>query len=270
MAPKRRRPSKTIERKIHFYRVDAGVHPNGQPITYDSRLALQKINRLPFTDDQNGRYLTDDDGNAIGVWPEDVGERTALRFCQVRRNGLPQVEQAGVVNELIIADDAGLLEPVHVVFFDDNIVGADFNFYGPRLSRLGYYLRTKAGVNGQLLQFLPLLRHDVADQLNRLDEIALFDLRVKASYAKSVSQKDESLDAAIKANLRVLADDTEDVQLILRAGRGHRRGALRRLVDAIKGLINSENFRENTERFQVRGRMNDTGKVDTIDLLKTN
>jgi len=40
MAPKRRKPSRTIERKIHFYRVDAGVTVGGQPIVYDAR---QKI-----------------------------------------------------------------------------------------------------------------------------------------------------------------------------------------------------------------------------------
>jgi hypothetical protein len=268
MPPKRRKLSKTIERKIHFYRIDAGVNVSGKPLIYDPVPALNKIKGLPVTDEKYGRYLTDEDGNAIGVWPELVGVRTALRFCQVRRNGLPQVEQAGVVNELNIADDAGLLEPVHVVFFADNIVGADFNFYGPRLSRLGYYLSTKTGMDGQLLQFMPLLRQDVAAQLNRLDEISLFDLRIKSSYAQSVSQRDESLDAAIKANLLVLGDDTEDVQLILRAARGRRRGAFRRLGKAIKDLISSENFRENTERFQVRGRMNDTGKIDTIDLLK--
>ena len=64
-----------------------------------------------------------------------------MLFCQIRRTGLPQLEQAGTVSDLKIADNAGLVEAVHVVFFPDNIVGADFNFYGPRLSRLGYYLR---------------------------------------------------------------------------------------------------------------------------------
>ena len=128
MARRPRRANSTIERKIHFFRVDAGVDASGQPITYDPSPALQIIDRLPFTEDESGRYLVDEDGNAIGVWPEVRDRRTALRFCQVRRNGLPQVEQAGVVNDLNIADNAGLLEPVHVVFFGENIVGADFNF----------------------------------------------------------------------------------------------------------------------------------------------
>jgi hypothetical protein len=268
MARRPRRANPTIERKIHFYRVDAGVNAGGQPIVYDPRPALQTIDRLPFTDDGRGRYLIDDDGNAIGVWPEVGAARTALRFCQVRRNGLPQVEQAGVVNDLNIADDAGLLEPVHVVFFGENILGADFNFYGPRLSRLGYYLRAKAGGNGPLLQFMPLLRQDVAAQLNRLDDIALFDLRIKAAYVETVRQADESLGAAFEANARILDGDAEDIQLILRTERGQRRGAVRRLGQAIRNLVGARDFREHAERFQVRGRMNDTGKIDTIDLLK--
>jgi hypothetical protein len=268
MAPKRRKPSRTIERKIHFYRVDAGVNVGGQPIVYDARTALSVISDLPFTDDQDGCYLTDEDGNAICVFPEVGGTRTALRFCQVRRNGLPQVEQAGVVDDLDIAEDAGLLETVHVVFFDDNIVGADFNFYGPRLSRLGYYLGKKAGRTGPLLQFMPLLRRDVAEQLNRLDDIALFDLRIKATYAETVKQANASLGAAFEANARILDEGAEDIQLVLRTNRGHRLGAIRLLGQAIKDLVGRGDFRENAERFQVRGHMNDTGKMDTIDLLK--
>lgn len=268
MARRPRRAKPTIERKIHFYRVDAGTNAGGRPIDYDPRPALQAVERLPFTDDGHGRYLDDDDGNAICVWPEIGAERTALRFCQVRRNGLPQVEENGVVNDLTIAENAGLLEPVHVVFFGENIVGADFNFYGPRLSRLGYYMRAKSGGNGPLLQFMPLLNRDIADQLNRLNDIALFDLRIKAAYVETVRQADESLGEAFAANARILDGDAEDIQLVLRPERGQRQGAFRRLLQPIRSLVGVRDFRENTERFQVRGRMNDTGKIDTIDLLR--
>lgn len=267
MARRPRRENPTLERKIHFFRIDAGVNGGGQPLLFDPRPPLATIDALPFTNDRNGRYLTDDDGNAVGVWPEVSAARVALKFCQVRRNGLPQVEQAGIVNDLNIAADAGLLEPVHVVFFDDNIAGADFNFYGPRISRLGYYLRLKSGANGQILQFLPLLRHDIAAQLNRLDEIKLFDLRIRAAYAATVRQADVSLGEAFEANARVLAGDAEDIQLVLRPGRNQRRGALQHLLQPMRNLIGRRDFRENAERFQVKGRLNDTGQTGTIDLL---
>jgi hypothetical protein len=129
---------------------------------------------------------------------------------------LPQLEQAGTVSDLDIGLDAGLLEPVHVVFFTDNIVGADFNFYGPRLSRLGYYLRIKSTNAVPLATFHPLLRNDVAEQLDHLTELRLFDLKVKASYARTIREADESLGDAFAANARVLDGDAEEIQLVLK------------------------------------------------------
>ncbi len=239
----------------------------GRPIQFDPMPVLTAIALLPFSDDGNGRYLLDDDGNAISAWPDVSASRVALKFCQVRRNGLPQVERGGVVDDLKIAADAGLLEPIHVVFFGENIVGADFNFYGPRISRLGYYLRTKSRMNGPPLHFLPLLRQDVTQQLNRLDEISLFDLRIKASYADAIKQADASLGDAFAANARILDGDAEDIQLVLRPAREMRRGAWQRLRHAVGNLVGSSDLRENAERFQIRGRLSDTGKADTIDLL---
>jgi hypothetical protein len=263
----RPRANPTIERKIHFYRVDAGINGGGQPVVFDARPQLTTIAALPFTNEVGGRYMVDEDGNAIGVWPDVTANRTALRFGQIRRMGLPQVERAGTVGDLDIAADAGLLEPVHVVFLGENIVGADFNFYGPRMSRLGYYLRTKSGGNGPPLQFLPLLRNNVAQQLNRFDEIKLFDLRIRAAYADVIRQADVSLGDAFLANGRVLDGDGEDIQLILRPAKNGRRNAFQRLAQPIRNLVGRGDFRENAERFQVKGRIADSRRTDLIDLL---
>jgi hypothetical protein len=169
--------------------------------------------------------LVDDDGNAISIWPGGGGSPQSLRFCQIRRTGLPQQELAGNVSDLPIAADAGLLEPVHVVFFADNIVGADFNFYGPRLSRLGYFLRLKSGNTIPLASFHPLLRNDVAEQLDHLTELRLFDLKVKASYIKTVRSADASLGDAFAANAKVLDGDVEELEIVLRPSRDSRHSA---------------------------------------------
>ena len=121
----------TIHRKIHFYRVDIGVDAGGRPLSFDPAPALTAIGGLPFEDGPTGRYLLDDDGNAICAWPDAYRSLNSLRFCQIWRTGLPQLERAGTVSDLNIAADAGLLESVHVTFFSDNIVGADFNFLRP-------------------------------------------------------------------------------------------------------------------------------------------
>jgi hypothetical protein len=258
----------TLERKIHFYRSDAGLDRSGKPVAFDPSPALAKIGRLPFSNDAAGRYLTDDDGNAVCAWPGNARTTQSLRFCQIRRTGLPQLEQAGKVSDLNIAADAGLLEPVHVVFFTDNIVGADFNFYGPRLSRLGYYLRTKSNNAVPLASFHPLLRGDVAAQLDHLTDIRLFDLRVNASYVNTIRQANQSLGDAFAANARVLEGDAEELELILRPSKAGRLSARQRLLGSLKALVRGRDLRENADRFQVKGKHDETGRVELIDLLR--
>ena len=261
------RVTPTLERKIHFYRANIGADRGGQPLPFDPTPALTAIGSMPFTDGQAGRYLLDEDGNALCVWPAADGV-ASLRFCQIRRTGLPQLEQAGAVSDLNIAADAGLLEPVHVVFFSDNIVGADFNFYGPRLSRLGYYLRVKSGNAIPLAIFEPLLRLDVAEQLDHLTELRLLDLKIRASYSETIRDADTSLGDAFVANARVLDGDTEEIRLVLQPAKDGRRGALRRLLNPLKTLLQRRELRENVARFQVKGKHDQSNKVETIDLLR--
>ena len=243
--------------------MDAG----GRPLTFDPASALTAIDGLPFLDGPTGRYLLDDDGNAVCAWPGAHRALQSLRFCQIRRTGLPQLERAGTVSDLNIAADAGLLETVHVTFFPDNIVGADFNFYGPRLSRLGYYLRLKSGNRIPLAIFNPLLRNDMAEQLDHLTEIRLFDLKVKASYVETIRKADASLGDAFDANARVLDGAVDELELVLKPSKESRPSALRRLRDGLKTLARGRGLRENAQRFQVKGKHDGTGKVEIIDLL---
>jgi hypothetical protein len=255
-------------RKIYFYRVDAGVDGGGQPLPFDPSPALAAIARLPFADGRQSRYLPDADGNAICAWEEKSGRMPSLRFCSIRRTGLPQLEEAGTVSDLNIAANAGLVEPVHVMFFPDNIVGADFNFYGPRLSRLGYYLHEKSNKVVPQVFFDPLLRQDVAKELDHLTELRLFDLRVKASYIDTVRRADTSLGDAFTMNARVLDDEVEELEIVLKPSKNGRHQALRRLLAPLKALAGHRELRDNAQRFQVRGKHDETGKVEMIDLLR--
>lgn len=146
-------PAAAILSAIKNYRADIGEDGGGSPLIFDPSPALTAIDGLLFLYGPTGRYLVDDDGNAVCAWPGAHRALQSLRFCQIRRTGLPQLERAGTVSDLNIAADAGLLETVDVTLFPDNIVGADFNFYRSQLSRLGYYLQLKSG-NRSLWRYL--------------------------------------------------------------------------------------------------------------------
>lgn len=73
------------------------------------------------------------------------------------------MEQAGALSDLRIPTHAGLAETIHIVVFPDNIVGADFNFFGPRLSRFSRYLKEKAPTTFQTSSSNPYCATTSAD-----------------------------------------------------------------------------------------------------------
>ena len=85
------------------------------------------------------------------------------------------LEQAGNISDLVLDADAGLLEAIHVVFFPNNIVGAEYNHFGPRVSRLGSYLHEKSSEAVARAAFRPILCGDAANQLDRLSDLRVLN-----------------------------------------------------------------------------------------------
>ena len=264
----------TLERKIHFYRADIGNDAGGRPFPFDPAPALERIKDLPFTNDESGRYLFEPDGNALCVVDYSDSDNQRIRFCRVRRTGLPQLERAGNISDLDIAPDTGLLEAVHVVFFPDNVVGAEYNHFGPRVSRLGSYLSEKSGNELrpltsrnelQPLTFRPLFRPDAAEQLDRLTDLRSLEFSVSPAYTSIVRQAEPSLADAFDANARVL-EEPKIVRLLL-IEKENQSGFLNKMRNPLKRLVTDDAIHENSDRLQVKGRCEDTGRVETINLL---
>ena len=259
----------SVERKIHFYRVDIGADGGGQPLPFDPLPALSVIDALPFDSSEAGRYEVDADGNALCVTYLNANSQTNIKvaFGRVRRTGLPQIERAGIVTDLNLPTDAGLLETTHMVFFHNNIVGCEYNHYGPKVSSLGNYMHIKSGKLVKRAKFLPLVREDPIEQLNRLGEIRLFEMSIHPSYIESVRRADNSLADAFDANARVV-EAPLSVQVVLRPSNQGRAWALRRLWTPLRDLFGQDGLSPSVERLQIRGKCKDTDRVETIDLLK--
>ena len=263
--PRRRATQRPqVERKIYFYRVDAGLDAAGRPVPFNPVPVLRHLHGLPFTDD--GLYWDAGDGHDTCCWVDVVSSRGRLRFGNVRRSGLPQVERAGEIGALGIPASAGLLEQVHVLFFPHNIVGSEFNFYGPRISRLSRYMAAKANGTCPPVTFEPLLRQDVMGQIDRLVDIRLLQLKIHASYADVVAEADQDLGSAFEAAAR--AGQAEELEIILRP-RAHSRQALtNRLLETVKRLARGQELRQESSRFSIKGLDAETERVETVDILK--
>lgn len=261
------RRTKTVERTIHFYRADAGA-VQGVPRTLDLELALNAVSKLAF-DDGSRRYWEQPTGDVIAVWTDESPTPRWDRFslATVRRTGLPRAEHKGRLKAVPLASGAGLHEPIHIRTYPDNIFGIEFNFYGPRPSRLPQYLQYAAGDACPAFTLEPLLRRDVADQLTHQGDLRLLDLQIRSSYAATIERAQPRLGRALVAAAE--ASNAQVVGLTLRPEPHGRHSLARHVLDFAKSLAARADLQENATRFRIKGVNADTGQVDELDLLET-
>ena len=268
------RNSTEVQRKIQFYRVRVGDSPSMAPQSapFDPEPALQKIYDLPFANINNqnlGRYQFVRDGNALAVWPATYqGRFPRLRFCRVRRNGLPLEENGGVLSGLSLTPTSGLAEPIHVVFFPNNIVGAEYNHYGPRLSALGDYLHEKSDRAVERARFCPLLRTDLLEQLEQFETLRLFELRLNQSYDSIM----RSIDRPLADSLNYLQQDSPHVKtltLYLTLDAPKDSAPFNRFMGIIRRLVRDDRSVTTVERLRIRGKSSETQRVEPLDLLRS-
>jgi hypothetical protein len=246
---------------MHFYRAVLPPVP-GATATFDPRAALERIDGLPFAD--AGRYLNYQD-SVLCAWVDDPTPRARLRFATIRREGLPFVEERGAVTALEIPEAAGLVEQCHVVCFEHNIVGCEFNFYGPRLSRLGPYLRERGGDSLPRVRFEPLVRRDVAALLDSAYGVRIFRLRIRNSDIAAISDADRDLGSAFAAEASL--SEAEELEIQLRP-RAYARGHLgNRMLQLTRRLARRQDIGEVASMFSVDVQWMENGASETVNLL---
>ena len=218
---------------------------------------------MPFS--PTGRYLDSGDSR-LCCWVDLTGPKQCFRLVQIRRSDFPLVENQGKLTDLAIPQDSGLAEAIHIVSFPDNIFGADYNFYGPRMTQLSQYLSKKVDKWCPGVIFEPLLRQDVADQLDRLQEIKLFNLKIRASYAAVVAEADRDLGAAFETFARV--GGAQELEIVLRPEKYSRKPLAHNLLNIARRLARMTGLRTEASRFQIRGVRKDNGSVELVDVLR--
>ncbi len=253
----------SITREIYFFRVHA-EDDKGKRVSFNPRPALKYIKKLKCKR-RGGRYW-DQDQSITCCWPDRFSPLAALRLGTIRRKDLPQKEVGGVLKSLGIPPRAGLAELTHIVFFPDGIVGCDFNYFGPRVTKLADYLREKApeGLVPARLSFEPLLRNDAADHLQQAGHIKLFRLKVRSSMVRDVERASQSLGEALR--MAMGSGAAEEAEIILRPRPRSSEGLSSQVVKIARSLIRKRALREGGAKVSAEA-VNDNNERIKLDLL---
>jgi len=257
-----------MDRKIYFYRANVGRKESGKLQHFNAPDIFHQVKQR-INAQENQIYMRMKGApHLISCHVEESAGPVKICLGKIRREGLPRQEQDGIVTDLPIPLDAGLIEESHIIFFPNNIVGFEFNFYGPRISSMRRFLRYLFPDNELLkkLTFDHLLRDDPARRLSELEGLRLFRMRIDRSFADRIAQADESLAQAFKCSFE--AADSEEVEIVLRSAPRSKSTLSSKLIDTIKQIFKMEGIYENVRTLKVEGPDNQTGRMKPIDLLE--
>lgn len=269
-------PIKKVARRIYFYRAISSFDKPNRP-AFNPKTSLEPLADLIEISVTN-RCMEERDGKEYCCWISRVDKKNlktkkknlkkpySVIFGSIRRSDLPQKIKGAKLLSMRMGADSGLVEKIHLVFFPNNIIGADYNFYGPRMTKFADYLRDKVEdlVPGDI-HFDFLLRQDVMTKLQRMKEVRLFNLRVRSSYIEQISRANKSLAEAFR--IAKGFSHAEDVEIVLRAA-PHTAGKLsRKVLKITRSLMRSKELHHNALNFSVRGLDKETERMVELDLL---
>lgn len=241
-------------RKVLFYR----VRPLQDGVVWDRDEACRAINALTGTD-----VYYDDGEQVVRAEVFSADRPHMIRFFKVRRDDLPAVDDgAGDRRDLDLDEGAGLIEAIHLCLFPNGIIGAEFFFYGPRISRFQKYLNQKLDIGP--FEIAELVRNDVIDQALRFGDIRLLRIKVDPSVmsqqAAQATNLDGLLDAAQSFGAGVYAD------LTLRA-ESNDDGFKQKVKGLLTRLKNGANDVHIFEKLEIEGKPAPDEPVTPLDIL---
>lgn len=255
----------TTTRRVFFYRTNVTETSDDGPDLFEPATAARLVNGLRFNDGSRYQDIRVDRDLCVWAFPRPAPIKMILGL--VRHSDLPQLEEGGNVVPLPLVGQQGLLEQAHIVFFPRGIVGAEFNFYGARVSRLAAYFADKFTLE-QLPQvtFDVLLRQDVREELDRFEDLHVFTLRLNREDSDVIRQASRSLFDAFDTTFD--QSNAPTVEITLRR-RPHTRDPLpRTILRWAQSLAGRAPVMTAADKFKVTGRNRETMQVEELDLLR--
>ncbi len=249
----------TLFRRVYFFRVE-----RFSDIMHGLPDALRRIGNLDF--DDAGRYKLDPaSGIRLSAYPDTISYPLKIRFGKIRRNGLPQVEQAGDLQTLALKEDEGLIDICHIVIFEDGCVAAEWNPDAPKLAAFASYMFEKGKLN-TAPKFLSLLERDIVEVIRNLDSVRVLEIDLPPDAINLAKEADKNLAAAVEATAAVGA--TKRTALTLTADKPT--GKLLNLALKLAEIVKSRPQESQAlNSLSVRGYQSGSKTARYIDILES-
>jgi hypothetical protein len=262
-----------VERRIHFFRAEVAPYNHASPVELDGGAICKAIEALQWNQSAANTVYWEPEPDVVHVAKVDsyqypaLAPRHRLRFFTIRRNDIPLLEVQGTFSPLTIPAHGGLAEAVYVAIFPNNIVGAVYNYHGPRLPRLGSYLHAKAPAIPQVM-FAALIRGDALARLNRLTSLSSVTIRMSQAAIDALYGQNKDFDAMFGA-MRSLGT-TKSAEVTLTGDRHIGLGTkVKRIVTWLLhgGSLSQAATADGVEQLIVKGWDAVTDRTATFDLL---
>ena len=259
--------SETVRRRIEFFQM-YDEHRQAPDDDFGAEL-VDRVNNLDRSADQHLLEIGTDE--FLASYGDHYEGYPAMRLGLVRRSDLPRVQSRDEIRDLDLADNEGLMEVAHLLFFDRGVVGAEFNYRGPRATRLTYYLRER-------LPSLPrvdlavLIYRAAHDQLMNIDELISVELAITRGNLSVLREAARDIDTNIIESIGRAIDvfEGDHIQLRVVGREPHQRRGFLGFggTERARSLATDPRFRESLRVLKMKGHDTRTDQDVVLDLLK--
>jgi hypothetical protein len=191
MPPVPGRDPNYAERKIYLHKAVVDDDPD---FALDRENIVARVEALADTPEF---YIDEGDEQFLSTVVDRAELPQRVRFYRIRRRNLPETENSGNFEDLQLAEQAGLAESIHIVLFEDSVIGSEYNHYGPRVTTFGFFLNERCD---QDVRVRPFIREDVFSAILAMHEIRRFRVKVTPHGTAALQQSgvalSESFDVA--------------------------------------------------------------------------
>lgn len=261
--------SQEVQRKIKFYRQSLGNKANGEPISINYQEIVEHLDAL----DGNQRILDIGDGITVLCKVHQKTSPYKIRFIKVKTKDLPKIMDEAY-NESDLEEGKGISESSHVVLFENNVVGLEYNRNGPSFFWINDYIKTKAEDFCKDLSYGQLIWPSKLEQLNKLDNLLRVELKVKQSFdveRGEVFNDGDNLKIALEALQNM--NNVGELSLTLTSDDSRKRegwdGLGANLRKTVKDLLTQHSKTSGLKTLKVKGVNSENQNREEINILES-